>query len=441
MNPTRFDRLTRLFADRNMSRRQALHYGGVGFAAGAIASTGLAASAAGADASNRAPARQQASTPASPAAIDPTATSIAIAEDAMAEMDLRAVILRITIDGEEVVNHAMGESLTGMPATTDMHFRNGAVAITYVSTLLLQLVDEGVLGLDDTIDQWLPDLPDSEQVTLRMLANMTAGYPDFVPNPGFDTTLYSDPFHAWTSEELIEIGLSTPRMFAPGENWDYSHTDYVILGLALEAATNEPLDALLRRYILDPLNLTGTGSEQTAWMPEPVLHAYSSERRSFLGIAAETPFYEESTFWNPSWTLPRGAVQYTNVTDMATSFEAIGRGDLLSEASYQELVSDELLGFGELLEGCPACHPLDEVYLYGLGIVQSGGWLLQNPLFGGYASTAAYHPGGRIAVAVVTTFDEASFDADGNYRFGKSGQTILRRIGEVLMPEDPPLLE
>jgi CubicO group peptidase (beta-lactamase class C family) len=411
---------------RQLTRRAAMGYG-----AGALAS-GLAGARL-----PRAAAAQ--STPIATPAADPAAI-VAIAERAMAEMALRAVLLTVAVDGEELVTHALGESMTGVPATADMHLRNGAVAITYVSTLLLTLVDDGTLALDDTIDRWLPDLPDAGQVTLKMLATMTAGYPDFVPNPDFSAAVYRDPFHAWSADELIGFGLVQPRLFAPGENWDYSHTNYVILGRALEAATGEPLDTLLRERILEPIGLEDTASEQSAWMPEPVLHAFSSERRQFLGIPPAAPFLEESTFWNPSWTLPPGAVQYSTVGDMAASFAAIGRGDLLSDAAMRELLSHELLGFGAPLEGCRSCHTMDEVYLYGLGVVQSGGWMLQNPLFGGYASAAAYHPGARIAIAVATTFTEAGYDDTGGYRFGKSGQAIVTRIGELLLPDDPPLM-
>jgi CubicO group peptidase (beta-lactamase class C family) len=70
--------------------------------------------------------------------------------------------------------------MTGVPATTDMHFRNGAVAISYVSTLLLQLVDEKKVSLDDKVSKWLPDIPYSDQVTLGQLAQMTSGYVDYV---------------------------------------------------------------------------------------------------------------------------------------------------------------------------------------------------------------------------------------------------------------------
>src|SRR5207253_1588944 len=67
------------------------------------------------------------------------AAIVALARDAMAKYDLKAVIVRVTIDGQEVVTEALGESMTGVPATMDMHFRNGAVAFSYITTLLLQL--------------------------------------------------------------------------------------------------------------------------------------------------------------------------------------------------------------------------------------------------------------------------------------------------------------
>src|SRR5215218_10928491 len=104
---------------------------------------------------------------------------VAIARDIMDKQDVKAVIVRVTIDGQEIVTEALGESMTGVPATTEMHFRNGAVAISYMSTLLLRLVDQQTVSLDDPLATWVPDLPDAEDVTLRMLANMTAGYPDF----------------------------------------------------------------------------------------------------------------------------------------------------------------------------------------------------------------------------------------------------------------------
>jgi hypothetical protein len=97
---------------------------------------------------------------------------------------------------QEAATVVMGESMTGVPATVEMHFRNGAVAISYLGTVLLQLVDEGKVALDDTIDEWLPDTLAAEKVTLRMLANCTSGYPDYVTQKSFNDGWVAPPTSA-----------------------------------------------------------------------------------------------------------------------------------------------------------------------------------------------------------------------------------------------------
>ena len=76
---------------------------------------------------------------------------------------LRAVIVKVTRGDEVVIEQAFGESMDDVPATTDMNFRNGAVAFAYVATLLMIFVDEGMVTLDDTIDQWMPTLPEADK--------------------------------------------------------------------------------------------------------------------------------------------------------------------------------------------------------------------------------------------------------------------------------------
>ncbi len=410
-----------------LTRRNAVR-AGLAVAGGALAG-GYGRSAAAA------PSRQ--ATPVGGATGDPAEAIVAIAREIMERQDLKAVILRVTLDGQEVVTEALGESMTGVPATTEMHFRNGNVAIAYMATLLLRLVDQGVVALDDALATWLPDIPDADAVSLRMLANMTAGYPDYVRVPDFAPTFYADPFRAWTPEEQIAYSLAEPRLFAPGTNWDYSHTNYVILGLALEQITGQPLDAAIQEQVLDPLGLRNTVASETAVVPEPVLHAFSSERREPLGIPAGTDFYEESTFWNPSWTLARGAIQTTNIHDMAASAVAVGKGTLLSSESHAAQIAPDLIGFGAPLEGCPGCRTMNEVYNYGLGVVLNGSWILQRPLFGGSAGVMAYLPARNIGIAVVTTFGERAFDDEGGYRYA-SHVELFTAIGGYLAPEDAP---
>jgi len=260
----------------------------------------------------------------------------AAAKRAMEKYHLKAVLVKVTEGTEEVATLAMGESMTGVPATPEMHFRNGAVAISYLGTVLLQLVDEGKVGLDDTVDRWLPDALASDKVTLRMLINCTSGYADFVAVKSFVDALYKDPFRAWTTEDQLGYVAGKPLLYEPGTNWSYAHTNFVRLGQALTAITGKPVEELIRERIVEPLGMRETQSHQTAVIPEPVLHAYTKERGT----------YEESTFWNPSWTLAKGSVMITDIHDLATSARAIGTGKLVSEKSHKKQVGPALVGLG-----------------------------------------------------------------------------------------------
>lgn len=360
-----------------------------------------------------------------------------IVNDTMAAAHLKSVIVRVTVDGKEIVTKAVGESMTGVPATVDMNFRNGAVAISYVSTLLLKLVDEKKLSLEDKVSKWLPEIPHADQVTLGQLAHMTSGYVDYVlGNQEFGERLYSNPFHNWTTDELLSFAVNKPLYYEPGTNWNYAHTNYVILGLALEKATGQKMEDLMKEKVLDPLGLKNTVASQTAAIPEPVLHAFSSERRGYLGIPDGTPFYEESSFFDPSWTITRGAIQTSNIFDLHDTAIAIGTGKLLSPESYKAMVSTELRGKTTELPGCLTCKVQDDHYTFGLGVVLTGNWIAQTPLFSGYSAIEAYLPSQKIAIAVAVTYAEAAFDKGGQY--SNTGDTIFRQIGALLAPDDAP---
>ncbi len=410
-----------------MTRREAVTLGLALAASGSLAAGFGPAAAAS-------PLRQ--ATPVTESSGDQAEAIIGIAREIMTKHDLKAVILRVTVDGQDIVTTALGESMTGVPATPEMRFRNGAVAFAYLSTLLLRFVDQGLAGLDDVISTWLPDLPDADQVTLRMVTNNTAGYPDYVQNNTLLRELGEHPFRQWTNQELIEIGLSTPRLFAPGTNWDYSHTNFVILAEALAKIGGKPLDVLMQEQVLGPMGLRHTVASSTPAIPEPALHAFSSERRVPLGIAPGTRFYEEATYWNPSWTVAEGLVQTTDIYDVATTMAAVGEGTILSPESHQAQINPDMLGFGTPIPGCAGCRTMNEQYNYGLGVVLHGDWILQNPLFSGYAAIGAYYPPAKLAVAVATTFGEGSFDEQGNYTSG--WQAIFEAIGALIAPEATP---
>ncbi|MEU4062716.1 serine hydrolase domain-containing protein [Streptomyces wedmorensis] len=352
----------------------------------------------------------------------PARDVLGIAQRAKTEMDLKSVIVRVTVDGREVVTTALGESMTGVPATPAMHFRNGNVAISYMGTALLRLVDRGVVGLDDPVARWLPDLPDGERITLRMLGASTTGLVDYVRLPEFQQAVVADPYRQWTAKELVALATRKERWYEPGTNWSYSHANFVLLGAALEKITGTRLDVLLEEEVLRPLGLRETRNGFTPDIPEPVLHAFTADRGT----------YEESTFWNPSWTTAPGAVETTDICDLARSAGGIGSGRLLSPEAYKELLNPGTVGLGHPTRTCPAtvCIAQTEATHYGMGLLVLGDWVSQHPLFFGYSASQAYLPSERLSIAVSTTNGPTA-------PAGHSAHTIAQRIAAALAPDHP----
>jgi CubicO group peptidase (beta-lactamase class C family) len=359
----------------------------------------------------------------------------ALMHDAMTKYKLKALIVRVTTDGKDTYTGAMGDSMTGVPATADMKVRNGFVAYSYLTTMLMEFVDQHKISLDDKLSQYLPDLPRANEVTIKMLANSTSGYADYVYQPALADGIYTNPFRQWTAAELIKIGTTAKPMFAPGANFAYSHTNYAILGTVLAKVGGKPMEELMKQYIFQPMGLEHTTGGTTPDISDPVLHTFSSERRSTLHIPAGVPFYEETTFWNPSWTVPEGASQTSDAADLTTSIAAIGSGKLLSRQSYQIQTGPDLAGFGHTQPGCSACAHLTSERSFGLGVVLLGKWITGNKFYAGSGADVGYLPSRKIAIAVITTYlPDAPTTDDG---FNDAGPAILASLTQALAPESP----
>ncbi|WOX25320.1 serine hydrolase domain-containing protein [Streptomyces solicathayae] len=345
-----------------------------------------------------------------------------ITQRAKDELKLNSVEVKVTVDGREVLTDALGESMTGVPAEPDMHFRAGSVAFAHIGTVLLQLVEERKVRLDDTVERWLPDVPDAENITLRMLATNTTGLHDYVTDPAFLTELTAHPFRHWTPQDLLAYPYSHPFWYAPGTNWSYSHANYLLLSEALEKITGTRIDELMKQRVTGPLGMRNTQNNFTPDIPAPALHAFTSDR----GI------YEESTFWNPSWTTAPGAVITTHICDLARSAQAIGSGELLSPRSYRTLLNPGTVGLGTPTATCPAsiCLKQTEQAHFGLGVIVVNGWVVQNPSFSGYGAIQAYLPSDRLAIAVSAT---KTADAPE----GNMAEEVAERIAAALAPDTP----
>ncbi|GAB2997104.1 serine hydrolase domain-containing protein [Saccharothrix stipae] len=145
-------------------------------------------------------------------------------------------------------------------------FKMASNTKTVSATLVLQLVAERRLGLDDPVERWLPGaVPDGAGITLRMLLNQTSGLFDYLDDPRLLGLLTGQHPRPWPPAELIAVAAEHPPLFAPGERWDYSNTNYTLIGMVLEAATGRSYADLVEQRVIRPLGLrdtyltTGTG--------------------------------------------------------------------------------------------------------------------------------------------------------------------------------------
>jgi CubicO group peptidase (beta-lactamase class C family) len=153
---------------------------------------------------------------------------VALARQTMVENDLKAVILRVDVGNRTLVSTGLGQSMAGVPATRRMHFRIGSMAIPYLTTLLLQLQDKGRLSIDDRLSKWVPELPNADRITLKMLANSTSGYADHVQrNLEFADVLLANVFRQWTEDELLAYAFAQPAACEPGTCFNYAHTTFI----------------------------------------------------------------------------------------------------------------------------------------------------------------------------------------------------------------------
>ncbi len=300
---------------------------------------------------------------------------------------------------------AAGTSLPDMAATPDMHARVGALAITTLTTLLFQLDEQGVVSRDATLDSWFPDYPEANKVTLDMLAGSRSGYFDYVSDESFVDAFYDDVFRTWTIDELLDITFAQGMRCAPGSCFGYSHANFILLGMALEAATGTPLEELVATRVVTPLGLHDIRYGLDAALRQPVLQAYTNERGVF----------ENSTYWSPSWTSYTGFFT-SNMADLLALTRGLASGALLSAESHAAMLAP--INVGEAFNK-PGMH-------YAYGILVKAPWLLQAFSFAGYDGVAAYLAEEDLTIAVVDTLGEG-------LESGPS-QAMLAELQAVLAP-------
>jgi D-alanyl-D-alanine carboxypeptidase len=187
----------------------------------------------------------------------------AILDRLVADGFIPGVTLTVHIPGYAPWSGASGwaDRARSAPMTRETRVRIASISKVFTAVVVLQLVEEGRLDLDAPLAVWYPDLvPRAERITVRRLLGHTTGLHDYLENHDFLALAYQRPDYAWLPGELAAYAGQRPYLFPPGAEgaWDYSSTNYVILGMIVEAVTGNTLAKEMRARIFEPLGLGAT---------------------------------------------------------------------------------------------------------------------------------------------------------------------------------------
>lgn len=269
----------------------------------------------------------------------------------------------------------------------------GSVGKTYVAATTLQLVHEGKINLDGKIEKylgnekWFPRLPNARDITVRMLMNHTSGLVRYEFKEQFTSDLTNNPDKVWKPEELVAYILDTEAPFAAGKDWDYSDTNYIVLGMIIERVTNAKYYDEMKKRILQPLGLK---------------HTVPSDRRTIRGLiqgyaGADNPFGGKDEMISDGKFAIHPQFEWTGGGIASTTEDLAKWATVL----YEGKAFDPSL-LPQMLDGVPA--KLGPNTKYGLGVI-----IRQTPFgtsyghsgfFPGYLTEMMYFPDAKIAIAV-----------------------------------------
>ncbi|MFC9594231.1 serine hydrolase domain-containing protein [Streptomyces sp. NPDC056944] len=225
----------------------------------------------------------------------------------------------------------VGDLATGAKVPVDGQVRIGSNTKTFTAVVALQLVGEGRIGLDATVDTYLPGLVrgegiDGRRITVRQLLQHTSGLPEYGGHISDDEikVRYYDP------RDLVDIALKYPAEFEPGARWSYSNTNYVLAGLIIQKVTGRPLAEEIDRRVVRPLALRHT------YFPAPGDRSLREPHPKGYRVTAAGEPLREYTEIDPSAGWAAGQMISTN-SDLNRFFTALLGGRLLPPAQLAQM--------------------------------------------------------------------------------------------------------
>ena len=291
-----------------------------------------------------------------------------------------------------------GSLETGQAPPMDGEVRIGSNTKTFVAVVVMQMVQEGKVGLDEPIETYLPGLIkgegiDGSKITVRQLLQHTSGLPDFEETLFGTTDVFQYRYHYVTPRDILDSALSKPAQFEPGTQWKYTNTNYIVLGMLVERVSQRPVGEQIDERIVKKLGLSHT------YFPAPGDRSIKGTHPQGYHLSAEGKL-EDITEMDPAWGWAAGAMVSTP-SELNTFFQAVFDGRLLTQASIQEMKKGVDIGSGGRV--------------YGLGIVGTplscGGtaWGHGGDI-AGYHTRGGVGPDGTAVTVAVTALPTAIAD-------------------------------
>ncbi|GAA4832806.1 serine hydrolase domain-containing protein [Kitasatospora terrestris] len=299
-----------------------------------------------------------------------------------------------------------GDLTTGKPIDRGDHLRVGSITKTFTGTVVLQLVQEGLLKLDDPVSAHHPGVPDGDRITIRQLLNMTSGLYNYSEDYGFNLSLDEHPEREWTPQELLDLAFSHPSYFPPGTGFHYSNTNTVLLGLIAEHLTHQPLGKLFEQRIFNRVGMHGTSLANGDSIPSPHARGHqfitnvesltaptlTGKEAAWADWSAGNPY--DVTHVNASWAWAAGAAEST-VDDLRRWAPALATGTLLSPELQKER-----------LTFVPTSDAPDAPG-YGLAVAEFFGFIGHDGQIPGYTSFMGYDPKRCATVVVLANLNQS----------------------------------
>ena len=299
-------------------------------------------------------------------------------------------------DGESfglAVGYSDREAKT--PMKPDDRLLAGSVGKTFAAATAMQLIKEGKIALDDKVEKylgsepWFARLPNAKDITVRQLMNHTSGLVRYEFKDQFTKDLTANPEKVWKPAELVAYLLDGKAPFEAGKGWDYSDTNYIVLGMIIEKVTGKRFYDEANKRVVKPLKLTNT-IPQDGLRLKGVVQGYAGSNNPFGGKDA---MITDGRFAiNPQfeWT---GGGWATTSHDLARWAKMMYEG---------KAYSPDLLP--QVLDGV-AAPMLGRETKYGLGVIirktTAGTSYGHSGFFPGYMTDMMYFPEQKIAIAVM----------------------------------------